>query len=195
MRPAIIVLAISALFALPAQAITPKEQFKLDTKANEARYASDKKLCAEEKEAASRMQCLRDAKSVFEQAQAESKARMAASPAPGAVCQDCGKVVGVSMQEKAGESNAVGMLAGGAAGALLGNQVGKGGGRKLATIAGAVGGAYAGKAAQEKMNATTVWKVDVQYDNGKTASFSFDKDPGLNAGDRVRKQGSSISRM
>jgi outer membrane lipoprotein SlyB len=195
MRPALISLALAAAFTLPAQAVTPKEQFKLDTRANEARYAADKKLCADEKDAASRMQCQRDAKTVFDQAQADAKARMASAPAPGAVCQDCGKVVGVSMQEKAGESNAVGMLAGAAAGGLLGNQVGKGGGRKLATIAGAVGGAYAGKAAQEKLNATKVWKIDVQYDNGKTASFSFDQDPGLNAGDRVRNAGKSISRM
>jgi outer membrane lipoprotein SlyB len=199
MRPAILTLVIAGLFALPAQAVTPKEQFKLDTTAAEARYADDKKLCAGEKDAAARMQCQRDAKTVFDQAQADNKARLAAAskpaPAPGAVCADCGKVVGVSMQEKAGESNAVGMLAGGAAGALLGNQIGKGGGRKLATIAGAVGGAYAGKAAQEKMNATKVWKVDVQYDNGKSASFNFDQDPGLNAGDRVRNHGQSVAKM
>jgi len=198
MRPALLSLTIAALFALPAQAITPKEQFKLDNKAAESRYADDKKLCAEEKDAAARMQCQRDAKAVFEQAKADNKARLAAAsatPAAGAACADCGKVIGIRMEEKAGESNAVGMLAGAAAGGLLGNQVGKGGGRKLATIAGAVGGAYAGKAAQEKLNATKVWKVEVQYDNGKKASFNFDHDPGLNAGDRVRKQGSSVARM
>ena len=195
MRPALLSLPIAALFALPAQAVTPKEQFKLDTKAAESRYAEDKKLCAEEKDAASRMQCQRDAKAVFEQAKKDNKARLAGAPAAGAVCADCGKVVGIHMEEKAGESNAIGMLAGGAAGALLGNQVGKGGGRKLATIAGAVGGAYAGKAAQEKLNATKVWKVDVQYDNGKKASFSFDHDPGRNAGDRVKKAGASITRL
>lgn len=42
------------------------------------------------------------------------------------------------------ERSSIGMLLGGAAGALLGNQVGGGTGRTLATVAGAAGGAYAG---------------------------------------------------
>lgn len=42
------------------------------------------------------------------------------------------------------ERNVVGMLAGGALGALAGHQVGGGTGRTIATIAGAAGGAYAG---------------------------------------------------
>ena len=42
------------------------------------------------------------------------------------------------------ERNVAGMLLGGAAGALLGHQVGGGNGRTLATIVGAAGGAYAG---------------------------------------------------
>ena len=42
------------------------------------------------------------------------------------------------------ERNPVGMLLGGAAGALLGNQVGGGNGKTIATLAGAAAGAFAG---------------------------------------------------
>ena len=81
------------------------------------------------------------------------------------------------------------------AGALLGNQVGSGSGRTVATVAGAVGGAYVGKKVQEQANAQRVWNVDVQYDNGQRRTFSFERDPGLQRGDMVKNAGSSIMRM
>ena len=60
-----------------------------------------------------------------------------------------------------------GAVVGGVAGALLGNQVGSGHGRQLATVAGAAGGAYAGKKIEEKAKSTKQWTVHVQYDNGQ----------------------------
>lgn len=110
------------------------------------------------------------------------------------VCQDCGRVTGVTTAEVKGEGNAKGMLAGGVAGALIGNQVGSGTGRDVATIAGAIGGAYAGKKVQERMNTKTVWQVHVKYDNDKTAIYTFDSKPAFLKGDRVRKHGGSIER-
>lgn len=111
-----------------------------------------------------------------------------------AVCHDCGKVTSVNVSERNGDSNAVGLLAGGAAGALLGHQVGGGNGRSIATIAGAVGGAYAGKKIQERANSTRVWTVHVKYDDGRHRSFNFERNPELRSGDRVRNAGSSIAR-
>ncbi|MGZ3183012.1 MAG: glycine zipper 2TM domain-containing protein [Telluria sp.] len=111
-----------------------------------------------------------------------------------AVCHDCGVVTAVTKKEVKGEGNAKGMIVGGAVGALLGHQVGKGNGRGLATLAGAAGGAYAGKKAQEHMNTHTVWSVEVRYDNGKTAHFTFDKEPGFAKGDRVKKEGATLKR-
>ncbi len=81
------------------------------------------------------------------------------------------------------------------AGALLGNQVGSGRGRDIATVAGAAGGAYAGKKVEEKVNATKVWTVHVQYDNGEKAQFNFDKDPGMKSGDKVKNNGKSIAKQ
>ncbi|MEO7497816.1 MAG: glycine zipper 2TM domain-containing protein, partial [Massilia sp.] len=110
------------------------------------------------------------------------------------VCQECAKVVSINVTEKKGESNAVGLIAGGAAGALLGHQVGGGTGRDVATIAGAVGGAYAGKKIQEQANTSKVWNVHVKYDNGQQGSFAFDRDPGLRNGDLVRNEGGALAR-
>ena len=110
-------------------------------------------------------------------------------------CSNCGRVMGVRSRQQEGKSNALGVVGGGAAGALLGNQVGSGSGRTLATIAGAVGGAYAGKHIQERSNRSTVWTVDVQYDNGRKGSFTYDHNPGVQRGDRVKKQGQNLVRM
>jgi outer membrane lipoprotein SlyB len=182
-----------------AGAATPKEAYAADTKHAAERYASDKKLCAEEQSSGARMQCLRDAKAENDKAVAAAKATLAAAgpaaaPGKAVACHDCGKVTSVHVGEKAGESGAVGLIAGGVAGALLGNQVGSGRGRDIATVARAAGGAYAGKKIEEKANSTKVWTVHVQYDNGNKAQFNFDKDPGMKAGDKVRNNGKSITR-
>ncbi|HZX27714.1 MAG TPA: glycine zipper 2TM domain-containing protein [Telluria sp.] len=183
------------LLASSAYAATPKEQLAADTKAAATRYAGDKKLCSEEGDSGRRMQCLRDARTEYDKALAAAKARAHEASQPAAACADCGEVIAVTSQEVKGESDAKGLIAGGAVGALLGHQVGKGTGRDVATIAGAVGGAYAGKKAQEKMNAHTVWTVRVRYTNGQEASFTFDKQPAFAKGDRVRKQGTTIVRQ
>ncbi len=176
-----------------ASANTPKDQYTADTKAAATRYAADKKLCAEESSSSTRMQCLRDAKTESDKAVAVAKDKLAAaSPGKALPCLDCGKVTSVNVSEKAGESGAVGLIAGGVAGALLGHQIGGGRGKDVATVAGAAGGAYAGKKVEEKVNATTVWTVHVQYDDGKKAQFNFDKDPGMHAGDSVKNNGKSI---
>lgn len=117
------------------------------------------------------------------------------SPAPAApACADCARVLAVSITQKAGEAGAAGVIAGGAIGAVLGNQVGGGVGKDLATIAGAVGGAYAGRAIEERMHTRTVWTVSVVYPDERRAQYEFLSDPGLKVGDRVRAVGSSLAR-
>jgi outer membrane lipoprotein SlyB len=193
-RPLIAAMLLCGIVSA-AGAATPKEQYAADTKAAATRYASDKKLCAEESSSSTRMQCLRDAKTDNDKAVDAAKAAMAAAaPGKAGACLDCGKVTSVSVGEKAGESGAVGLIAGGVAGALLGHQVGNGRGKDIATVAGAAGGAYAGKKVEEKMNTTKVWTVHILYDNGQKAQFNFDKDPGMKAGDTVKNNGKSISK-
>lgn len=114
------------------------------------------------------------------------------TPTPG--CTDCGRVTAVTVAEKPGDNNAVGVIAGGVLGGVLGHQVGKGMGKDLATIAGAVGGAYVGKKIQENTNASKVWTVSVKYPDGYSTSFDFDQDPGLQVGDSVKNSGNSVQR-
>ncbi len=109
-------------------------------------------------------------------------------------CNDCGKVQSVRVVQQDGKGGAGGVVLGGVAGGLLGNQVGSGGGRTLATVAGAVGGAYAGKHIEGKMNKVQVWKVNVRFENGRTGTYNFEHDPHMSRGDSVRKQGGSIRR-
>jgi hypothetical protein len=174
--------------------MTPKEQYNFDVKEASARYAEDRAICNDERNDGQRMKCLRTAKGENTQMLAEAKARMKAAGGaqrPGA-CDDCAKVVSVNVAERKGDSNALGMIAGGVGGALLGNQVGSGSGKKVATVAGAVGGAYAGKKIQENMNSKKIWNVEVEYDNGQRKTFSFEQDPGMQRGDKVRNAGPSI---
>jgi outer membrane lipoprotein SlyB len=196
-----------------AQELTPKQQYAAATKDAAARYAEDRKLCAEETESSVRLQCLRDAKAEqnksIQLAKNNLKTASAApalapasrsvsnseqAPRPVASCPDCGKVVSVTVKEKAGDSGAVGLIAGGVAGALLGRQIGGGRGKDVATLAGAAGGAFVGDKIEKSVKATKVWEVQVQYNNGSKAAFSFDKEPGFAAGDVVINSGDSIVR-
>lgn len=174
---------------------TSKAGYDAAKKAAATRYADDKKLCAEESSSATRMQCLRDAKAEYDAALAKAKKEYAGAPAATSkVCTGCGKVLSVKVAEKEGKAGAVGMVAGGVAGALLGNQVGSGTGRTVATVAGAAGGAYAGNKIEQKMKSTKVWEVAVRFDNGEEKTFSFDKDPGFTAGTEVKASNGSITR-
>ena len=182
-----------------------------ETKAAQARYESDKKLCNDETTSSARLQCRRDAKAEFDQAMAAARSKAAPAPAPAATpvaaptatpapvpaeaaCPDCGRVMAVAVTQKAGDASAVGVIAGGAIGAVLGNQIGGGFGKDLATLAGAAGGAYAGKIIEEKMKTHTVWTVSVHYANDSKTSFEFTADPGFQVGDWVRNSGNTIVR-
>ncbi len=194
MNRSILAALLLAGLASSAQAQSPKEQFNAESKRIATRYADDKKLCAEESNSAARMQCTRDAKSEYDKSLALAKAQLKASPTKPGSCMECGKVTSVVVSEKAGEGSALGVIAGGVAGALLGNQVGSGHGRELATVAGAAGGAYAGKKIEEKAKSSKQWTVHVQYDDGKQVSFNFDHDPRMMSGDRVRNDNGNLVR-
>ena len=182
----ILVTAFLSNFAFAADAATS---------AAERRYAEDRKLCADEPSSSTRMQCLRDAKAEYDKATGGvAPASASALPATTSrvACAGCGKVLSVRVIEKAGEGSTAGMVAGGLAGALLGNQVGKGGTRTVATIAGAAGGAYAGKKIEESARSTKHWQVAVRFDNGDEKTYSFDQDPGFSSGSEVKASGGSI---
>jgi outer membrane lipoprotein SlyB len=106
-----------------------------------------------------------------------------------AQCANCGTVVSTHTYERAAERGS-GLGAGGGAvvGGLLGNQVGSGNGRTLATIAGAVGGAYAGNRVERNMNKVTYTDVRVKMAKGGYRTFTEQGRPRFGNGDRVRVQ-------
>lgn len=161
-----------------------------------ARYEADKRLCADEASSEARVQCRRDALAIYDKTLAKLRVGKGTYSTQSAAknCADCGQVTAIHLIDKEGDSNAVGLIAGGVAGAVLGRQVGGGLGKDLATLAGAAGGAYAGKKVQENMNASQVWQVSVSYANGGSAKFDFAQDPGLKVGDNVKKSGNSVVR-
>lgn len=190
MNNRILLLLVSAFLANNAQATDAN---MLGPDAAERRYAEDRKLCADESSSSLRMQCLRDAKAEYDKAVLSPPARAAAgAPSVAASCPGCGKVTAVRLVEKQGEGSATGMVAGGLAGALLGNQIGKGGTRDIATIAGAAGGAYAGRKIEGNMKTVKRWDVSVRFDNGDERNYSFDKDPGFTVGSPVIGSGNTI---
>lgn len=183
--------------------LTPSQQYAADSKQLEARYQSDLAMCNSEKESAGRMQCKRDAKTEYDKALASAKAKMTTATAPAAktttttqtACADCGKVTAINQVERQGEGSAVGLIAGGVVGGLLGNQVGGGTGKDLATIAGAAGGAYAGREVEKRVNTRKVWVVQVTYPNGEKSTYEFTQDPGFRVGDSVKKSDKTVVRI
>ena len=184
-----------------AQTWSSNPQAAPTAKEAKARFEADKKLCADEASSSARLQCRRDAQAEYDKALAAAKADAAnktgtvyTSKSAQPACIDCGHVTAVTAHEKAGDSNAVGMIAGGVAGALLGHQVGGGRGKDLATLAGAAGGAYAGKKIQENMGSSQVWTVSVRYTDGRSENFEFAQNPGVAVGDAVKKSGNTLVR-
>lgn len=181
-----------------AMASTAQAQAPADTQQAKNRYKQDLQICASETSADSRMQCKRDAKTEYDQALASLKASQPVTAPPEhagpAGCPDCGTVSSVSQIEREGESSALGLIAGGVAGAVLGHQVGGGFGKDLATVAGAAGGAYAGREVEKKVKSHKIWVVAVRFNGNNTQRYEFQNDPGFKVGDAVRKSNKSIVR-
>ena len=112
-----------------------------------------------------------------------------------AKCSDCGTVESVNATEVAGQSNGTGAVIGGVLGGVLGHQVGGGRGKDLATVAGAVGGALAGNAIEKNRKASTNYQVRVRLDDGSFRTITVNSATSVQAGDRVRVEGDSFSRL
>lgn len=84
------------------------------------------------------------------------------------------------------EGSGLGAAGGAVIGGLLGNQVGGGTGRTLATAAGAIGGAVVGNQVEGNMKATTSYEIRVRLDDGTLRTFRQNSQPQWRSGDRVR---------
>ncbi len=109
------------------------------------------------------------------------------------LCEDCGTVQQVRHEKRKGEGGLLGIVAGAAAGGLLGNQVGRGTGKSLATVGGAVAGGYAGNEVQKHVNAKDLWITQVKMRDGSVHSFEQDSQPAWKSGSIVKVHGRGIS--
>jgi outer membrane lipoprotein SlyB len=115
---------------------------------------------------------------------AESRPAQVAESRP--KCLDCGVVESVHLVEVKGQGTGIGAVAGGVAGALLGNQFGHGNGRTVMTLAGAAGGALAGNEVEKSARTTKHWNVSVRLESGSTRVVSYASQPAWRPGDHVR---------
>ncbi|PTT83848.1 hypothetical protein DBR42_15635, partial [Pelomonas sp. HMWF004] len=74
----------------------------------------------------------------------EARPEPAAESSQQTLCPSCGRVTDVHTETRKGKASGVGAVGGAVVGGLLGNMVGGGTGKKIATVGGAVAGGYAG---------------------------------------------------
>lgn len=115
-------------------------------------------------------------------------------PAQISVCHNCGTVEAINVVEVKGEGGYLGTIGGGVIGAVLGNQVGGGNGRTVAQIAGALGGAYAGRALEAKSNTRKHYEVVVRLQNNTIQTLSYAAEPGFLVGDKVKVNNGTLER-
>ena len=106
-----------------------------------------------------------------------------------------GTVHSIQLRQAAGTSGVgVGAVVGGVVGGLLGNQVGGGRGKKVATVAGVVGGAMIGHEMERNSAARDTYEVSVRMDNGSYRTFIQDNVSDLQIGGRVRVENERVYR-
>ncbi|MBQ4853962.1 glycine zipper 2TM domain-containing protein [Rhodanobacter sp. B2A1Ga4] len=111
-------------------------------------------------------------------------------------CQACGvvqEVQQVYIDGSSGNGGTLGAIIGAVAGGVLGNQVGKGDGRKAATVVGAVAGGVVGNQIGKRNSGSDVaWRIVVRLDNGQYATVTQRENPGVRNGDYVEVRGDQV---
>ena len=134
------------------------------------------------------------AKPVHHTAAAPAAAAAAAAPEatraparePIVVCTTCGVITAITAVKSDGKGTGIGVVAGGLAGLVIGNQIGGGSGRTIAKIAGAAGGAFVGNEAEKKARAQTSYEVRVRLDDGTETTVTEATAPRLAVGAAVK---------
>lgn len=123
---------------------------------------------------------------VYREFAEEPRLAQAETPKPAVQPGNVGTVQSVREVAQPGEHSALGPIAGGVAGAVIGNQFGHGTGKKIMTVLGAAGGAYAGREIEKQARATKRWEIEVRLDSGTQETVLSEVAPPFNAGERVR---------
>ena len=104
------------------------------------------------------------------------------------ICRECGVVEAVRTVPVEAKGGATGAVAGGVIGGYIGNQWGRGATRDIATVLGALGGAYAGNHIEKSIKEAKRHDVIVRFEDGSTRTFSSETPPAWQVGDRVKLQ-------
>lgn len=123
-------------------------------------------------------------------APAQGQAATPLATQPATVCNHCGVIEGVREVKVKGQGTGIGAVAGGVLGAAVGNQMGKGDGRKAMTVLGAVGGGLAGHEIEKQARSETVYEVRVRMDDGSVRTFTRKTAP--TPGSRVTVEGNTF---
>jgi outer membrane lipoprotein SlyB len=119
---------------------------------------------------------------------ASAPAAKASAPSPrelAKLCAECGLVQAVTTETRKGKASGVGAVGGAVLGGVLGNQVGGGTGKTVATVGGAAAGGLIGNEIEKRMKKHTVWITRVVMKDGSERRFESGGSPGLKAGDVV----------
>lgn len=108
------------------------------------------------------------------------------SPPRAAICADCGVIESVRIINDVKTTSGIGIVGGAVVGGLLGNQVGGGRGKDVATVAGAVGGAVAGNEIEKRAGSTKHYEITIRFDDGSSRVFNQANPPTWQSGDPVR---------
>ena len=100
----------------------------------------------------------------------------------------CGRITKLEPYEAQGSKTA-GVVTGAVVGGLLGNQIGGGSGKKVATVGGAIAGGVAGHKIEENRNDGDSYDLVVEMDNGRRVTISQRQLDGIREGDRVYVSG------
>lgn len=109
-------------------------------------------------------------------------------------CTSCATVEAVNVVQVDGDGNYLGTIGGGVVGAVLGSQVGSGSGKTAAQIAGALGGAYIGRNIERRQRRTEHYEVVVRFDAGGMQTITYETNPNLQVGEKVRVNNGVLER-
>ncbi|CAN5590337.1 hypothetical protein BH09PSE5_BH09PSE5_45220 [soil metagenome] len=104
-----------------------------------------------------------------------------------------GQVAAIDRIRLGRSPSGIGALIGGVAGAVVGNQFGKGGGRTGMTVLGAAGGAVAGNAIEgNRGDGQEAYRITVRMNDGNVRAFDYEQLGDIRLGDRVRVEDNRI---
>lgn len=103
-----------------------------------------------------------------------------------AKCAECGVIDSIREVTTKGEGSGLGVVGGAVVGGLLGNQVGAGSGKDVATVVGAVGGAVAGNQIEKSVKSTKSYDITVRFEDGSSRVIHEENASAWRPGDRVK---------